>query len=78
MKSNIHCSPHLTLSLFERNISDKRCTEKLNTYLMIGNVFFENHATYEIMWKNIVEPDRPQWTIWRMYIACWISKATNT
>ena len=30
------------------------------------------------MWKNIVEPDRPQITIWRMRIACWISKATDS
>ena len=30
------------------------------------------------MWKNIIEPHRPQMTIWRMRIACWIPKATNT
>ena len=30
------------------------------------------------MWKNIVEPGRPQMTIWRMRIACWIPKATDT
>jgi hypothetical protein len=30
------------------------------------------------MWKNIVQPDRPQMTIRRMRIACWIPKATNT
>jgi hypothetical protein len=30
------------------------------------------------MRKNIVEPDRPQMTIWRMRIACWTTKATNT
>ena len=24
---------------------------------------FENRAVYEIMWKNMVEPDRPQMTI---------------
>jgi hypothetical protein len=24
--------------------------------------FFENHAVYEIIWKNIVEPARPQLT----------------
>jgi len=30
------------------------------------------------MWKNIVEPDRAQMTIWRMRIECWIPKATNT
>jgi len=30
------------------------------------------------MWKNIVEPDKPQIAIWRMAVACWIPKATNT
>jgi hypothetical protein len=30
------------------------------------------------MWKNIAEPGRPQLTIWRNRIACWIPKATNT
>ena len=30
------------------------------------------------MWKNIVEPDKPQMTIWGMHIACWIHMATNT
>jgi hypothetical protein len=28
--------------------------------------------------KNIVEFGRTQTTIWRMRIACWIRKATNT
>jgi len=30
------------------------------------------------MWKYIVEADRPQITIWRLSISCWISKAINT
>ena len=30
------------------------------------------------MWKNIVEPERPQTKIWRMRCACWLPKATNT
>ena len=30
------------------------------------------------MWKNIVERGRPQVTIWRMRIACWIPKAIDT
>ena len=29
------------------------------------------------MWKYIVEPERPQMTIWRMRIACWLSKPTD-
>ena len=41
--------------------------------------FFENRVIYEIKRKNIVEADRPQMTsIWRMRIACWIPKATDT
>jgi len=40
--------------------------------------FFLNHATYEIMWKNTVQPDRQQMTIWHMCIACWITKPTLT
>ena len=30
------------------------------------------------MCKNIVERGRPQMTRWRMRIACWVTKATNT
>ena len=48
---------------------------------MFSNLFFpppENRAVCEIMWENIVQPDRPRMTIWRMRIACWIPKATHT
>jgi len=45
---------------------------------MSNNFLFENRAVYEIKWKNIVEADRPQMTIWRMRNSCCISKATNT
>jgi hypothetical protein len=30
------------------------------------------------MWENTVERGRPQITIWRMRIACWIPKVTKT
>jgi hypothetical protein len=39
--------------------------------------FFENRAVCEKMWKNIVERGRPQVTVWRMSIACWIPKAID-
>jgi len=61
-----------------RNVSDKSCTENQNTHFVFSNFFSENRAVYEIMGKNIVERERPQMTIWRMRIACWIPKATNT
>jgi len=46
---------------------------------MINSLFFfENHVFYEIMWKSIVQPDRTQMTIWRMRIACFVPKGTDT
>jgi len=45
---------------------------------MFNNSFFQNRAVFEITWKNTEEADRPQMTMWRMRIACWIAKATNT
>ena len=40
--------------------------------------FSENRAVYEMMGKNMVEPDRPQMTVWRMRFACWVTKTTDT
>jgi len=40
-------------------------------------LFFENRALFQIMWKNVVEPGRPQTTMWHMLMACLLSKATN-
>jgi len=53
--------------------------QETKTHFMFNKVFFsENRAVYEIMWKNVVELDRPQMTIRRMLIACWILKGTTT
>jgi hypothetical protein len=56
-----------------RNVSDKSFIEN-QTHIL----YSENCALYEIMWKNIVEPDRPQMTIWGMQIACWIPEAARS
>ena len=62
-----------------RNVSDKSCTENRNSYFYSVSFFFsENRTGYKIMWKNIVQPDSPQMTIWRMRVSRWVSKATNT
>ena len=38
----------------------------------------ENRAVYEIMCKNMIQPDRPYMVTWSMRFASWISKATDT
>jgi len=61
-----------------RNISDKRCRENQNTHFEFDNYFFKKLVLCDIIWKNIVEPCRPQMTVWCMCLACWIPNATNT
>ena len=50
----------------------------LNTHFKFNNFFFVKIVPFMRQRKNIVELDRPQITIWRMRIACWISEASNT
>ena len=46
-----------------------KVVEKIKTHILCSITFFsENCAIYEIMWKNMVESDRPQMTI--EYGAC--------
>jgi hypothetical protein len=64
----------LVWEMFHTNVIEKTKTR----ILWPVTFFFENCAVYEIMWKNIVEPDGPQMAIWRMRSECWIPKAANT
>ena len=56
-----------TLLLRMRNVSDKSL-EKIKTHILCSIRVFFNPAFNEIMWKNIVEPERPQMMIWRMHL----------
>jgi hypothetical protein len=48
-----------------KNVLDKICRVNQNPHFMFNNFF--DHAICEIMWKNSVEPGRPEITIWCMY-----------
>jgi len=56
-----------------------RVGEEIKTHILcsVTFFFFENRAVFKILWEN-VERAIPQMTIWRMSIACWITKATHT
>jgi len=56
-----------------------KVVEKSKHVFLLSDFFIsENRAVYEIMWQNIVLRGRPQITIWRTRIACWMTKATGT
>jgi len=60
-----------------RNVSGRSCRGNQNTHFIVNN-FFPKIVPCITVWKNIVEPGRPQMTKWRTPIPCWISKATHT
>jgi hypothetical protein len=39
-----------------KNVSDQNCRENQNK-IFVSIIFYERCAVYEIMWKNILEPD---------------------
>jgi hypothetical protein len=49
-----------------RNVADK-VIEKNKTHILCSVTFSsENRAVYERTWKNTVQSDRPQMTVWRI------------
>jgi len=62
-----------------RNVLGRKFRENQNTFYVQELFLFPKILPFvRLTWKIIVEPDRPQMTIWRMRIACWLTKATNT
>ena len=69
---------HLAGVFFEWEIFQTKVVEKFETHFLCSIASPPHRTVYEIMWKNIVEPDRPQMTIWCTRIAFWIPEATDT
>jgi hypothetical protein len=55
-----------------------KVVEKIKTRLKLNNFFPEDRAVNEIMLENMVEPDRPQMTVWLMRTACWMPQTATT
>jgi len=73
---------HLTQYFLEWEMYQTKVVEKIKTHILRSisspPPLFEKRALYEIMLKNIVQRDTSQTAIWRMRMACWIPKATDT
>ena len=68
---------YVTLTAFPWQQWLHECTSVLHIYIHCLSFFLQNRAVYDTMYKNSVEPDRPQTTIWLLRIACWILKVTH-
>jgi hypothetical protein len=83
IKSTLHKGQYtfLTVSpsvrLRTKNVSGK-VVEKIETFYVQEKTFFRKPCR---LWDNVetfVERGRTHMTVWRMRIACWIPKVTNT
>jgi len=77
----IYIFGHVSSSSSQIGKRQTNVAARIRTHILCSTPFFffsESCALYEIMWKNIVQPDRSQITIWRMRIACCMPMATNT
>ena len=78
IKTNIHFWSYLTLFL-EREMFQTKVVEKIKTHILCSTTFLQKtYRSWYNLGKRYIEPDRPQMTIWRMRIACWIPKAVDT
>ena len=78
MKTNTIFWSYLAQFFLEWEMLRIKYVGKFKQHIFCSITHFENPLVYDIMWKTFVESDRPQMTIWRMRIACWIPKAANT
>ena len=78
MKTDIVLWSYLAQFFLEWKVFQIKVVEIIKPRILCSVITFsKNCALYEIMWKNIVEPYRPQMTILHLFIACWIPKSTN-
>ena len=79
MKTNIHLRSYLAQVFLKWEMFQTQVVEKIKASIVYSIFFFfRKSCRLWDMWKNIVVPDTPRTTIWRMRIACWINKAMNT
>ena len=78
MQTNIHIWSYLAQFFLEWEMFQKNFLPKIKTYFCSITFFLGHRVVYEICGKKILDPENPQMRIWRMRIACYIPKATNT
>jgi hypothetical protein len=66
MKINVHVWLYVFQFFLAWEMFQTKVLQK-NAHFIFSNPLSENRAVYEIMWKNMVEPGRPQMTIWRVH-----------
>jgi len=75
LKINKHFWSYLAQFFSERETFQTDVVEKIKTHSVSIIFTPENNPDFEMVWKIIVQPDRPQMPIWRMLTTCCITKS---
>jgi hypothetical protein len=62
MKTHVHLR-YLAEFFLQREMCQTKVVDKIKPHTLCSVTFPKNRAVYEITWKNVVEPDRPQMII---------------
>ena len=72
MKTNIHFLSYL-IQFLEFEMFQTKVVEILETHILCSIIFFpESRAVYEILWKNVVQHDKPDHNIIRCIRPAWL------
>jgi hypothetical protein len=78
MEINVHFFLSYLAQFFEWEMCNTKDVEKIRTHMLCSITSpppFKNRTVHEVMWKNIVQPDKPQLIIIRrIRISCRITK----
>ena len=78
MKTWAHLWQYLAESFLEWEMFQTKMHRKSKHILYSVTLSRKSCRLWEKVEKIILEPDKPQMTIWRMRTACWITKARDT
>jgi hypothetical protein len=76
--STLHEDQYTFMIIYRSVLPHTSCRENPKTHIVLHNFFLKAFSLWDNVAQYIVEPGRPQITVWRMRIECWIPKATNT
>jgi hypothetical protein len=63
MKTYVPLCIYLAAFFLEWEMFEIKVVEKTKTHFVFNNFFFENRVVHDMMWKNMVEPDRSHMAI---------------
>jgi hypothetical protein len=72
IKTNKRFWSYVARFFLEWIIFQTKFVEKIDIHILCSIFFSENHAVYQIMWKN-----RPEMTIWHIRIVLWVPDITT-